>query len=162
MDAQELPEALTERPAGSLDSKTSCPCVAQRLPPLCHPGCAQEVIDLLLSTPGAVDGEETDLLLDLRWLLRNREQAEAVLRLFCELRRRLEHRHYLVFYRLRRWFERHIEARLDFPDREGGVRIPLRLGFYCVEAVRRALMCSAISGGAAPGRARLSFKFVDS
>jgi hypothetical protein len=134
--------------------------VAQRLPPLCHPNCSLEVIDLLLSTPGAVDGEETDLLLDLRSLFKHRQQAEATLRLFCDVRRRLEHRHYLAFYRLRRWCERHIAGELTYEGQSLQIPAPLRLDFYCVEAVRRALMCSAISSGnGVCNRPRLEFKF---
>jgi hypothetical protein len=71
----------------------------------CRLKCSLEVVDELLSTPGAVTGDEVDLLLDFRSLLRARRDAEATLRLFCDLRRRLEQRHYLAFYRLRRWLE---------------------------------------------------------
>ena len=63
---------------------------------------------MLLREHGSVRGEEVDLLLDLRWLLRHREQPEKALELFRELRRRLEDKHYLLFFRLRRWMENHL------------------------------------------------------
>src|SRR5688572_9129416 len=76
----------------------------------CRGTCALEVIDELLRTQGSVRGEEVDALLDLRCMLRRQEDAEAALTLFCGLRRTMEERHYLSFYRLRRWLENQIEA----------------------------------------------------
>jgi hypothetical protein len=99
----------------------------------CRQACAREVIDSLLREHGTVRGEEVDLLLDLRWLLGHREQPGNALRLFCELRRRLEEKHYLLFYRLRRWLENHLEVVV--PTSADPVKLPLRLDYYCFEAI---------------------------
>jgi hypothetical protein len=126
----------------------------------CHPKCALDVVDELLSTPGAVTGDEVDLLLDFRSLLRARREAETALRVFCDLRRRLEQRHYLAFYRLRRWLENQIAAEVRSPVSAEAVRVPLRLDFYCVEAVRRASLCAALKHGAPFSALRLQFTFL--
>lgn len=159
MDAQELPEALIAQSSDPRVETSECPCIAQRLPALCSADCSLHVLDLLLSMSGAVDGQETDLLLDLRSLFRKREEAEASLRLFCELRRRMEHRHYVAFYRLRRWCERHIVAEIGLEGRPQGLRVPVRMDFYCVEAIRRACLCGALARTPGLSKARLTFSY---
>jgi hypothetical protein len=104
------------------------------------------VIDELLSTPGAATGEETDRLLDLRWKLRQRSEAEAALRLFCELRLSMERRHYLAFFRIRRWLENHLQA-------------AVRMDHYCVEAIRRMCLCAGCGDGTVLHGPRLGFVF---
>lgn len=128
----------------------------------CRQKCSLEVVDELLSTPGAVSGEEVDLLLDFRSLLRARRDAEATLRLFCELRRRLEQRHYLAFFRLRRWLEHQLVAQVSSSSDSGMTQVPLHLDFYCLEAVRRQHLCIAIQRKAVKLSARLHFSFIPS
>ena len=70
------------------------------LPAECRGRCAVEVIDELLAERSATSGEEADLLLDLRWKLGTSDDAEGALRLFCDLRRRMEGRQYLAFFRI--------------------------------------------------------------
>lgn len=106
-----------------------------------------------------MSGEDADLLLDLHQLVKARGDAEATLRTFCELRRRLERRHYVAFYRLRRWLEAHVVAEVTAPPGKGQVSLPLRLGFYCVEAVRRACLCRALDQGLAGRRLGLAFRY---
>ncbi|HUR47444.1 MAG TPA: hypothetical protein VMZ27_16295 [Candidatus Saccharimonadales bacterium] len=77
-------------------------------PQNCRKTCATEVIDKLLREHGSVRGEEVDLLLDLRWLLRDEKQPEKALEIFQKLKSRLEEKHYLLFFRLRRWMENHL------------------------------------------------------
>jgi hypothetical protein len=77
-------------------------------PQTCRKACGQEVIDALLRDHGSIRGEEVDLLLDLRWLLRHGERPEAAQKIFDKLRPRLEEKHYLLFFRLRRWMENHL------------------------------------------------------
>jgi len=127
---------------------------------VCRLSCSLEVVDELLSTPGAASGDEVDLLLDFRSLLRARRDAEATLRLFCDLRRRLEQRHYLAFYRLRRWLENHIVAEVSPSRSENCAQVPLRLQFYCMEAVRRQCLCAAMQQGLPLVTPRLGFSFV--
>lgn len=124
----------------------------------CRSGCSLEVIDSLLRASGSVRGDEVDALLDLRSLLRRRQDAdaEAVLAAFCPLRRAMEARHYLAFYRLRRWLENHMEVHVHLAAEEGERVVPLRLERYCLEAVR----VHSIQGELGPtARGRVEFRF---
>jgi hypothetical protein len=100
-----------------------------------------------------------DLLLDLRWQLRHRTNAEETLRLFCELRRQLEDRNYLTFYRLRRCLENHLEAQVSSWSAPQPLTVQLRLDHYCVEAIRRVALCSAMRTGIPLAAPRLRFTF---
>ncbi|HOB31417.1 MAG TPA: hypothetical protein PKH32_00910 [Verrucomicrobiota bacterium] len=142
----------------SVTSPTTCP--DDCAPGACQLCCSLQVVDELLATPGAVTGEEVDLLLDFRHLLRQRTDAEAMLRLFCELRRRLEQGHYLAFYRLRRWLENHVVAELANTAGEVVARVRLRLDFYCLEPIRRACLCGALQVASSSAASRLRFAFV--
>ena len=128
-------------------------------PGLCRTRCALEVIDELLGLTGKVTGEESDLLLDLRWKLRQASEAEETLRLFCDLRVRMEQRHYLAFFRLRRWLENHLVAAIQICPAAEPERVPVRLDLYCVEAIRRVSLCAAIRRGTALLAPRLRFAF---
>ncbi len=129
------------------------------MPDQCRPACSLELITDLLAEPGAVTSEEADSLLDLYQLLKCRRDAEASLRLFCQLRRRLEPRHYLAFYRLRRWLENQVVVQA-YPDKNAPpVVAPVRLNLYCVEAVRRQCLCAALEQGHSPNGSRLKFAF---
>lgn len=158
MDAEELSEVkardLTpaECGAGSAGG-TACP--ANR----CGLSCSLKVIQSLLGDGELISGEEADLLLDLHQLIKSRVEAEAALKVFCELRRRLESRKYLAFYRLRRWLEAHLIAELRVPRNSDPQQLPVRLNGYCVEAIRRFCLCAGLAIGAGGPRARLSFKF---
>ena len=125
----------------------------------CQWRCAVEVIDELLCQPGAASGEETDLLLELRWKLRHRESAEDVLRLFCDLRIRMEGRHYLAFFRIRRWLENNLIASVRICPAAEPHEILVQLNHYCVEAVRRVCLCAALGKGAITIVPRLRFGF---
>ena len=126
----------------------------------CRPRCALEVIDGLLGLPRtAVSGEEVDLLLDLRWQLRRRTEAEAALRLFCDLRRRMETRHYLAFFRLRRWLENQVEAAVRVCPAADARAVPVKLDHFCVEAIRRVCLCASLGRGAVLLAPRLGFRF---
>ena len=136
-----------------------CPGPGECTPANCHWCCALELIDGLIGQPGALTPTEKDQLLELRWQLRQAGDAEATLRLFCQARRALESRHYLVFYRLRRWLENHIVARMR-PGPEAQKRhVFVRLDHYCVEAVRRACLCSALRDGEELKTPQLRFSF---
>ena len=112
----------------------------------CRPACALEAVDSLLRAAGAVRGEEVDALLDFRSLLRHRQDAEAVLSLFCQLRRAMEERHYLTFYRLRRWLENHIQV-LVLSSGDFEQETALKLDRYCIEAVRSHCLQSVLKPG---------------
>jgi hypothetical protein len=117
------------------------------------------VIDELLTQHGAVSGEETDLLLDLRWKLRRREDAEGTLRLFCDLRLRMEQRHYLAFFRIRRWLENHLHAAVSICPAAEPDFVPVSLNHYCVEAIRRVSLCAGVVRGSVLLAPRLRFAF---
>lgn len=127
----------------------------------CRQRCALEVIDELLREEGAVSGEEADLLLDLRWHLRQGHDAEGALRLFCDLRIRMEQRHYLAFFRLRRWLENHLVASVQLcPAAEPHV-VAVKFDRYCVEAIRRVCLCAALGRGSVMIAPRVRFLFQD-
>lgn len=126
----------------------------------CRWRCALEVIDeLLCQRGGTVTGEETDSLLDLRWKLRQRTEAEEVLRLFCDLRRRMEGRHYLAFFRIRRWLENHLLAAVRICPAAPVNEVPVRLDHYCVEPIRRQCLCASLGRGSVLLAPRLEFVF---
>ncbi|HEY0257323.1 MAG TPA: hypothetical protein VGC39_07765 [Candidatus Methylacidiphilales bacterium] len=119
-------------------------------PAACTPGqcrcrCALEVIDELLCEHDSISGDEADQLLDLRWKLGRREDAEMALRLFCDLRIRMEQRHYLAFFRIRRWLESYVLASVHTASTEEAELFPVKLDHYCVEAIRRMCLCQALA-----------------
>jgi hypothetical protein len=117
-----------------------------------------EIIDELLALHG-VSGEATDLLLELRWLVRQSRDAEATLRVFCDVRRRLEQQHYLALFRIRRWLEGRLQARVRLVAHGAERIVPVKLDHYCVEAVRRVCLCSALRSGDRLITPRLTFHF---
>lgn len=142
------PEVILEAPTVN--------CVAAN----CRWRCALEVIDeLLRGDRETVRGAEADLLLDLRWQLRQRTEAETALRLFCDLRRRMEGRHYLAFFRIRRWLENHLVAVARVCPAGEALEVSVRLNHYCVEAVRRACLCASLGRGSVLLAPRLGFVF---
>jgi hypothetical protein len=125
----------------------------------CRLPCALEVVDNLLHATGSVRGDEVDALLDLRSLLRHRQDASATLALFCQLRRGMESRHYLAFYRLRRWLENQVEAivRVHRGDLERVT--PVKLERYCMEAVRYQCLHSVLRSGEMVLAPKVHFRF---
>lgn len=141
---------------------SACPplILSECTPVTCHWRCAVDVIDELLRLRGGgVTGEETDLLLELRWKLRHREDAEGALRLFCDLRLRMEGRHYLAFFRIRRWMENHLVAAVRICPAAESHEILVKMDHYCVEAIRRVCLCSVLGRGTVMIAPRLSFAF---
>lgn len=128
-------------------------------PASCQWRCALEVIDELLSERGAVSGEEADHLLDLRWQIRQGNDAEAVLRIFCDLRLRMEQRHYLAFFRIRRWLENHVVASVQVCPAADPHFTGIKLDRYCVEAIRRMCLCAALGLGSVLLAPRVRFLF---
>jgi hypothetical protein len=120
-----------------------------------------EVIDELLREQQGISGEEADLLLDLRWHLRQGNDAEGTLRLFCDLRIRMEQRHYLAFFRLRRWLENHLVASVQLCPAAEPHLTPVKFDRYCVEAIRRMCLCAALGSGSVLLAPRVRFQFKD-
>ena len=147
---------MTSAEPATISEASTVGCVAAT----CRWRCALEVIDeLLRGDRETVRGEEADLLLDLRWQLRQRAEAETALRLFCDLRRRMEGRHYLAFFRIRRWLENHVVAVARMCPAGEAREIPVKLNHYCVEAIRRACLCASLGQGAVMLAPRLGFVF---
>ena len=130
-------------------------------PSQCRWRCALEVIDELISHPGSVSGDEVDHLLELRWKLSQRDDAEGALKLFCDIRRRIEQRHYLAFFRIRRWLENHLLANVSICLDAKPQFVPVKLDHYCVEAIRRVCLCVALRRGYVLLAPRLHFTFRD-
>ena len=128
-------------------------------PATCRGRCALEVIDELLCERGAVSGDEADHLLDLRWQIRQGHDAEAVLRTFCDLRLRMEQRHYLAFFRIRRWLENHLVASVQVCPAAEPHFTAIKLDRYCVEAIRRVCLCAALGRGSILLAPRVRFLF---
>jgi hypothetical protein len=64
-------------------------------------------------------------------------------------------------YRLRRWLEHHIVAKVGSPEPGGtACQVPIRLNGYCVEAVRRICLCGALDRGARFEKPVLAFQFT--
>lgn len=142
LDVEELPEIaklMNLQPVAGLKGYSCTPAT-------CNPRCALDIIDGLLRSSSAVRAEELDALLDLRWLLRHRQDAEAALVKFCALHRAMEERHYLVFYRLRRWLENQVEAIIRLRRGEPERTTPLKLERYRLEAVRLQCLEAARQG----------------
>ncbi len=158
MDAHKLPQALNSTPVPAAGPAVPFSCLDQCIPSRCRPGCSLEAVDELLATAGALTGQEADSLLDLRQMLRARADAEGALRLFCRLRERLEERHYLVLYRLRRWLENHIVAEFCPPGADA-VNLAIHLSCCSSEAVRRRCLCAALQQGHSVANYNLKFKF---
>jgi hypothetical protein len=160
MDAEKLSQGLTNTVDSICDSPPGCPCVESGESLSCRLSCALEIIDELLGS-GTVHGSAADDLLDLRQLVRSRTNAEAALRSFCSLRRQIEADHYLRMYRLRRWLEHHIVAVVgSTTPNEQRCCLPIKLNGYCVEAVRRICLCTALDKGARSDKPVLAFQFA--
>lgn len=87
----------------------SCHCTSTT----CRERCGHEIVDVLLHEQADKDPAVIDALLDLKFALTHRNDVEEILRVFCQLRGRLEKRYYLAFYRLRRWLENQLEVRVS-------------------------------------------------
>ncbi len=141
------------------NSSCSTASPADCAPARCAGRCALEVIDELLTQRGAISGDEMDRLLDLRWQLRQSTDAEATLRLFCDLRLTMEKRHYLAFFRIRRWLENHLVAAVRLCPAAEPRYVPVPLNHYCVEPIRRVCLCAALGRDAVLLAPRLKFTF---
>ncbi len=160
MDAEELLKVtgVTHPLPSAANGVAPLSCADDCVPSRCRPACALEVTAELLGAPG-ISGQAADLLLDLHLLLKTRQDPETALRIFCLLRQRLEGRHYLSFYRLRRWLENQVIVAVRPTPGAEAFHVPLVLKHYCVEAVRRLCLCTALQRGIVLKAPRLNFQF---
>jgi hypothetical protein len=71
----------------------------------------------------------------------------------------MEGRHYLAFFRIRRWMENHLIAAVRICPAAESHEIPVKMDHYCVEAIRRVCLCSALGRGSVLIAPRLRFAF---
>ena len=71
----------------------------------------------------------------------------------------MEQRHYLAFFRMRRWLENHLLASVSICPEAKPQFVPVKLDHYCVEAIRRASLCLALRRGYVLLAPRLRFTF---
>ena len=117
----------------------SCHCT----PATCRERCGHEIVDVLLHEQADKDPALIDALLDLKFALTHRTDAEEILAVFCDLRQRLERRYYLAFYRLRRWLENQLVAHVS-PGRGYPARsFPLVLKSKTVQGVTQLVRDTA-------------------
>ena len=71
----------------------------------------------------------------------------------------MEARHYLAFFRLRRWLENHLLAVVRVCPAADACTVPVKLDHYCVEAIRRVCLCASLEAGSPLLMPRLQFAF---
>jgi hypothetical protein len=71
----------------------------------------------------------------------------------------MEQRHYLAFYRLRRWLENHLMAAVQLCPAAEPHLTPVKFDRYCVEAIRRMCLCAALGRGSVLIAPRVRFLF---
>lgn len=71
----------------------------------------------------------------------------------------MERRHYLAFFRIRRWLENHMVASVRICPAAKPTAVPVKLDLFCIEAVRRVCLCAALGQGSVMLAPRLEFAF---
>ncbi|MFT3828450.1 MAG: hypothetical protein QM691_01965 [Opitutaceae bacterium] len=133
------------------------------LPPVACPfHDGPETLDLLLAELRHGDPALVDLSLELRSAMTAQTDADRCLHLLFALRKALDGRHHLAFFRVRAWMRRRIVARIR-PGRASPwhvVALPLDCARYD-ELVNRTLAVLAADEHGWPATAALEFVFVD-
>lgn len=101
------------------------------------------MVDNLLHVAAREHPQSLDLLLDLKSVLNQRQNAVETLRLFCIARQQLEEVFYLRLYRLRRWLEAQIVAEVTWPRGYRTLIRPVKLSERSVPALKEALIVRA-------------------
>ncbi|HEY0944911.1 MAG TPA: hypothetical protein VGD81_06570 [Opitutaceae bacterium] len=122
-----------------------------------------ETLDGLLAEVPPSESALLDAALDLRHALGRREDAEAALNQLFSLRRLLDGRHYLAFYRLRCWLQRLIVVQARSHRGEAWQTFPLPLnGARLDEVIDSTLARLTAPGCELPGCAHVRFVFATS
>lgn len=120
-----------------------------------------ETLDGLLAEVHPSENALLDAALDLRHALSRRDDAETVLVQLFRLRRLLDGRHYLAFYRLRCWLQRLIVVQARAHRGEPWQTFPLPLnGARLDEVIDSALARLTAPGCEVPGCAHVRFVFA--
>lgn len=117
------------------------------------------VVDQILAVLTPRDGRAAyDAALDLRSLLRQHTNADAVLSDFIYLRAIIEDRHYLACYRLRRWLETQIVAHVTLDRGQPARIVSVRLDVPSMATLRvRSLDAAAVGGEVMQARVQFAF-----
>jgi hypothetical protein len=127
-----------------------------------------ETLDAFLAELAGSESREgenlLDAALDLRCLLvreNGNAHAELFLRTLLDLRHRLDGRHYLAFYRVRRWVQRTMlaEVRRHRGEAWTEISLPLDAGNF-EQAVNTCLATLAEENGVWPALAQIRFRFT--
>lgn len=124
-----------------------------------HDGAA--TLDGLLAEIDARDTATFDAALDLRSLLADGRDAEACLATLFHLRALLDGRHYLAFYRVRRWVQRRLVAQTRAARNEPWRTRELPLDAARLDELTNSCLAAlaAESSGELPFGARVRFAF---
>lgn len=131
-------------------------------PALCPFHDGPETLDGLLAEIDPENVRLIDAVLDLRFLLREGGDLAAAMRQVFVVRSLLEERHYLAFYRVRRWLGRtvHIEYRGGPGEAWSAAALPL--GAARIEEVAHACGAALAQGGEYPPRLEVRFAHSES
>lgn len=116
------------------------------------------VDQLLAAIVGENDSAGLDAALDFRLLLASPHDPESVLRGFFRLREIIEDRHFLAHFRLRRWIESQIVARVCFDRCQPPSVVPLRLDCPSYSALYDRCVRDASASATEPTWARVRFE----
>ena len=134
---------------------TTVPALAASCP--FHDGTA--TLDLLLAE---LDPRETDLFdaaLDLRSLAAAQEDAAACLTQLLRVRRLLAGRHYLAFYRVRRWAKRALRAEVRAHRAANWASCELALDSARFDEIVNTATATLAHDGTIPASAHVRFVF---
>ncbi len=147
---------------GYSSSRDPCSATAPSAPPVACPfHDGPETLDLLLAELRQADSAAVDCALELRHAATVQTDADHCLHLLFALRRLLDGRQHLAFYRVRCWMRRLLVAELR-PDRLTNWQ-PCPLPLDCArydELVNRCLATLADEVGNWPPTAELRLRFV--
>lgn len=131
------------------------------LPTACPLNHGLSVVDQLLAAITR-DGEhdELDAALDFRLVLAGTGDPAAVLRAFFDLRQTVAERHYLPFYRLRRWLEMNVLALVQVDRCSRPHRVRLQLDAASFGALYAQCVVTATTGGPPQAWTRVQFAHV--
>jgi hypothetical protein len=123
-----------------------------------HDGAA--TLDGFLAEIDPRDTALFDAALDLRSLCRARAEPEACAAQFFRVRRMLDSRHYLAFYRVRRWMSRFLRVEVRAHRAAPWLARALPLDGARLDEVINAALAAVADEGGIPATAHARFAFA--